>query len=49
MQGELPSKEEIAFLKGFWGGAEWILDNPDKALQSFESALKKAQALTEED
>lgn len=30
-------------IAGFFRGAQWILDNPDQAEKSLESALKKAQ------
>lgn len=47
IRGDVP--EDLEYQRGFWAGAKWILDNPEKAIQSFESALKRARVLTEED
>lgn len=44
-------QRQIDRLAGFFKGAEWLLDNPDMAIDSLERALLKAerlQALTEE-
>ena len=45
--GELVNQREIDYVRGFWAGAEWILDNPEMAEATFDRAMRRALAMTE--
>ena len=40
--GEKVSPEEIAFMRGFYLGAKWLLDTPDKAFENLNKAARLA-------
>lgn len=52
MQGGITStpidQREIDYQRGFWAGAQWILNNPEMAERSLETALRKASQLKEQ-
>ena len=47
MAGTSADQREIDRLIGFRAGALWVLDNPDKAEDSLNAALRKATILEE--
>lgn len=48
-QKNWPSTEEIAYHKGFYEGAIFVLAHPEHAEQNLEKAARIARVLTEED
>lgn len=48
-QKSWPSTEEIAYHKGFYEGAVFVLAHPEHAEQNLEKAARIARVLTEED
>lgn len=40
-------QRELDYQRGFWAGARWILDNPEQAERSLETALKRVQIYEE--
>lgn len=42
MAGQKVESDEIAFHRGFYFGAEWIIGHPEEAIKSLEDAARKA-------
>lgn len=42
MAGQKVSPEEIAYMRGFYFGARWIIEHPEKAEESLERAARDA-------
>lgn len=42
-------QRDFDYQRGFWAGAFYVLDNPDKAEDSLNAALRKATTLEEGD
>jgi hypothetical protein len=42
MSGREVSKEEIAYMRGFYYGARWIIEHPEEAEKSLERAARAA-------
>lgn len=42
MAGKDVSKEEIAYMRGFYFGAKWIIEHPEEAEKSLERAARAA-------
>lgn len=40
LTGTTPDAEHLAERRGFWKGAQWVIDNPDLAQQAFDRAMK---------
>lgn len=45
MGGKPVSPEELAFHRGFYAGADWIIGHPEKAMESLERAASHAHTL----
>lgn len=41
IDASLPSQRELDYKRGFFSGAQWILDNPDLAERSLKEALRR--------
>lgn len=46
MSGGKVSPEEIAYMRGFYYGARWIIEHPEKAEESLERAARAAWRMT---
>lgn len=47
MKGTKVSPEELAFHRGFYAGAEWIIGHPEQAMKALDSAARVAYLLIE--
>lgn len=43
LSGREVDNTNLAFRRGFWKGAQWVLDNPDLAQQAFEKAIGRIE------
>jgi hypothetical protein len=45
--GEIVDQRDLDYQRGFWAGAFYVLDNPEKAEDSLKAALRKATSMEE--
>lgn len=45
LRGEPLDQRRIDWFRGFWQGAEWILNNPEMAERSFKRAFDQGSAI----